>query len=256
MKQQQRNNQIFQGTTSRPPRYRVSGASGRGMPQGNRMSGKRMTPAKAVRTVTRRFIEESEITEVPARLIDRFNSWRLGISVDGETILKGVIIGVLMVLFTLFQTTLFVRFRPFGATPDLILPFVIAVGTLEKEKWGAVTALIAAFFVDAAGGTEITLLPILYVSAAYAAAILTTHTFRDSVSVAAVYTVSTSALRGVITYVIVMITVVGITPGQAILDKVLPEFAANIVFAAIPQLITRLALKPFHKTRAERVGGI
>ena len=206
--------------------------------------------------MTRRIIAESEITEVPARLIDRFNSWRLGISVDGETILKGAVIGVLMVLFTLFQTTLFARFRPFGAVPDLVLPFVIAVGTLEKERWGAVTALIAAFFVDAAGGTEITLLPILYVSAAYAAGILTTHSFRDSVSVAAVYTVTTSALRGVITYIIVILTVHGITPGEAILDKVLPEFAANIVFAALPQLITRLALKPFHKTRAERVGGI
>ena len=206
--------------------------------------------------MTRRIIAESEITEVPARLIDRFNSWRLGISVDGETILKGAVIVVLMVLFTLFQTTLFARFRPFGAVPDLVLPFVIAVGTLEKEKWGAVTALIAAFFVDAAGGTEITLLPLLYVPAAYAAGILTTHSFRDSVSVSAVYTVTTSALRGVITYMIVMMTVNGIAPGEAILDKVLPEFAANIVFAALPQLITRLALKPFHKTRAERVGGI
>ena len=161
-----------------------------------------------------------------------------------------------MVLFTLFQTTLFARFRPFGAIPDLLLPFVIAVGTLEKEKWGAVTALIAAFFIDAAGGTEITLLPILYVSAAYAAGILTTHTFRDSVSVAAVYTISTSALRGVITYIIAMVTITGITPGAAIYDKVLPELAANIVFAALPQIITRLCLKPFHKTRAERVGGM
>lgn len=213
-----------------------------------------MKPTRTVKNT----ILPSEMAEVPARVIDRFNSWRLGITLDGETILKGVVVAVLLIVYTLFQTTLFASatFRPFGAVPDLVLPFVIAVGTLEKEKWGAVTGLIAAVFVDAAGGTEITLLPLLYVSAGYAVGILTTHRFRDSVSVAAVYTVVTSLLRGVITYVIVMNTLTGITAGQAIGDKVLPEFAANVIFAAVPQLLTRLALKPFHKTRAERVGGI
>lgn len=194
------------------------------------------------------------ISSVPARLIDRFNSWRLGITVDGETVLKAVIIGVLTVFFTLLQTTFFARFRPFGAIPDLMLPFVIAVGTLEKERWGAVWALIAAFFIDAAGGTQIMLLPLLYVPAAFAVGILTTHRFRDSFTVAAVYTVVTSVLRGVITFIIVTATVSTVTLGEILTDIVLPELASNVVIAAFPQLLTRAVLRPFHKTRAERTG--
>lgn len=191
---------------------------------------------------------------MPARMIERFNTWRLGISVDAETVLKAVVIGVLIVFFTLLQTTLFARFRLFGAIPDLMLPFVIAVGTLEKERWGAVCALIAAFFIDAAGGTQITLLPLLYVPAAFAVGILTTHRLRDSFPVAAAYTVVTSILRGVITYIIATVTIHGITSSDVMLDIVIPEFGANLVIAAIPQLITRAVLRPFHKTRAERTG--
>jgi len=187
-----------------------------------------------------------------ALLVDRFNSWRLSFTLDEETVLKSVLIGLLLVTFTLLQTTLFARFRPFGAVPDLILPFVIAVGTLEKERWGAVTALVAAFFIDAAGGSEIMLLPLLYVPAAYAVGILTVHRFRDCFAVAAMYTAVTSMLRGVITFVIAMLTIHGITAGDALVDLVIPEFFANLVIAAFPQLITRAVLRPFPKTRAER----
>ena len=191
---------------------------------------------------------------IPEEIVDRFNGWRLGITLDGETILKAVLIGFLIIFFTLLQTTLFARFRPFGAIPDLMLPFVIAVGTLEKEKWGAVVALIAAFFIDAAGGTEIMLLPLIYVPAAFAAGILTTHRFRDCVTVAAAYTAVTSVLRGVITFVIANLTISGITAGAVMTDIVLPELGANLVIAAFPQLLTRAVLRPFHKTRAERTG--
>lgn len=186
------------------------------------------------------------------RLIDRFNSWRLSITLDVESVLKVGLIAILLVLFALLQTTFFARFRPFGAVPDLMLPFVIAVGTLEKERIGAVTALFAAFFIDAAGGSEIMLLPLLYVPAAYAVGILTVHRFRDCFAVAATYTAVTSVLRGVITLVIVLVTVHGISLRDAMFDAVIPEFFANLVIAAFPQLVTRAVLRPFHKTRAER----
>lgn len=196
----------------------------------------------------------AEIGSFPARLIDRFNSWRLGISVDAESVLKGFILALLTVFFTLLQTTLFARFRPFGAIPDLMLPFVIAVGTLEKEKIGAAWALIAAFFIDAAGGSEIMLLPLLYVPSAFAAGILTTHQFRDCVPTAAAYTVVTTFLRGIITFIIASITVHGITWWEIIKHIVVPEFFANLLLAAFPQLLTRAVLRPFHKTRSERTG--
>ncbi len=173
---------------------------------------------------------------------------------DSETVIKAIVIALLLLLFAILQTTLFTRFRPFGAIPDLMLPFVITVGIKERERWGAVWALIAAFVIDAAGGTEIMLLPLLYVPAAFTVGVLTTERLRDSAAVAAVYTAVSSVLRSVITLIIAAATMHGLTPSAALRSIVLPELAANILTAAIPQLITRAALRPFHKTRAERTG--
>ena len=242
-----------QHTAQHPPRYRVTG---RTMPKNSphRQTDRIRASSRPARTVRRHITPPAPEAPASARLIDRFNSWRLGFSVDADTVIKAIVISVLLLLFTILQTTLFTRFRPFGAIPDLMLPFIITVGIKEKERWGAVTALLAAFVIDAAGGTEIMLLPLLYVPSAFTVGILTTLRLRDSAAVAAVYTVISSALRGVITLIITVITMYGLTLPDAIIHIVLPEFAANLLFAAIPQIITRAALRPFHKTRAERTG--
>lgn len=189
-------------------------------------------------------------------LRERFNGWRLGISLDADTIIKGVIIAIILVALTLLQTTLLTKYRPFGMIPDLILPFVITVGVLERERWGAVVALIAAYVIDAAGGSTVMLLPLLYVPAAFAVGILTTHRFRDSFPVMAMYTVVGLALRGVITFIIASVTIHGVSPSQVFTGIVVPEFFASLILSPLPQLITRLCLRPFHKTRAERTGNI
>lgn len=229
------------------PRYKMSPSGVKHAPH-NREA--KLSPS---RTVKRTFTE-AEVNKVTLR--DRFNGWRLGISVDSEDIIKGVVIAALIIFLTLLQTTLFTRFRPFGAIPDLILPFVIATAALEKEKWGSITALIAAYVIDAAGGTTVMLLPLLYVPAAIAVGLLTTHRLRDSFPVAVVYTVITSILRGVITFIIVMLTVHKISPSDALMHRVIPELLANVTLAAFPQILTRLCLRPFHKTRAERTGNV
>ena len=50
-------------------------------------------------------------------------------------------------------------------------------------------------------------------------------------------------------------TIHAITFGEVFLKIAAPEFLVNIIFAAIPQLLTRLATRPFHKTRLERTSG-
>lgn len=253
-------------TASHPPRYHVAKKQGRADAEGIRGQaggayGAHYHPngahtLKPSRTVMRKVAEKREPETVTEKLRDRLSGWWLGISINGEDIVKGAVIALLIVLLTILQTTLFARFRPFGVVPDIVLPFVIAVASLEREKWGAVTALVAAYVIDAAGGTEITILPLLYVPAAFAVGVLTTHRFRDSFSVAALYTVVTSVLRGVITYIIASFTINGISPSQLLSAIVLPEIAANVTLAVFPQMLTRLCLKPFHKTRAERTGSV
>lgn len=187
-------------------------------------------------------------------MIESFNAWRLGISIETESVVKVLVVALLTVIFTLLQTTLFARFRPFGAIPDLLLPFVITVGTLERERFGGITALVAAFFVEAAGGGAVHLLPLVYVPCAVAAGLLTTYSFRDSFPVAAMYIVAGDALHACATFASAMISQSSLTALSALLYIVLPEFFSTLLIAALPCLITRALLRPFHKTRAERTG--
>ncbi len=197
--------------------------------------------------------------EIPVRsssLRERFNGWRLGFSVDKELLLKIIITAVVLVFLVVVQTTVFTVVRPFGCVPDLMLPFVVAVATLEKEKFGAVTALFAAYIIEAAGGTEITLLPLLYVPVAYAVGIMSTHSFRDSFPVAVMYTGAAVLLRGVITFAVALITVHSISVTNALADIVLPELLVNMIFAPFPQLFIRLCMLPFRPKREEKIGSV
>ncbi len=197
--------------------------------------------------------------EIPVKsstLREKFNGWRLGFSVDKELLLKIIITAVVLVFLVVVQTTVFTVARPFGCVPDLMLPFVVAVATLEKERFGAVVALCAAYMIEAAGGTEITLLPLLYVPVAYAIGILSTHNFRDSFPVAVMYTAVAVLLRGVITFIVALITVHGISVANVLSDIVLPELIVNVIFAPFPQLFIRLCLRPFRKTREEKISSV
>ena len=177
----------------------------------------------------------------------------LSFSIEGETILKALVCAVWLIIFSLFQTTLFARFRPFGAVPDLILPLVCAVGMSEKEKWGAVFGVIAAFVIESLGGATVTILPLLYMPAGYLCGILTTYYFRDSVTVRGMYVLGSSVLRAVFTLFTVLATVGGVTLLSVLKQAVLPELAANIVFGLVPHYTMKLCLRPFNKTREEKV---
>lgn len=184
---------------------------------------------------------------------DKVREWRLGLSMDGESIAKGIVCALLIIFFSLVQTTLFTRFRPFGAVPDLILPLVIAISMTEREKWGAVCGLIAAFIIESLGGSRLTLLPLLYMPCGYVCGLLTIYYFRDSAAVRALYTAASSLARALFTLITVLATTADISLLDALTKAVLPEFFANLLFAALPHIVTYLALRPFNKSRDAKV---
>ena len=186
-------------------------------------------------------------------LTDRVREWRLALNMDGEAIAKGAVCALLIAVFSLIQTTLFTRFRPFGAVPDLILPLVIAIAMTERERWGAVVGLIAAFVIESLGGSRLTLLPLLYMPSGYVCGLLTIYYFRDSAAVRALYTVISSIARAFFTLITLAMTVADISLAAAVTDIVLPELAANLLFAVIPHSAAYLALRPFNKSRDAKV---
>ena len=185
-------------------------------------------------------------------LIERLRGWRLAISVDAETIMKGIACALLIVFFSLLQTTLFTKFRPFGAVPDFMLPLVIAIAMTEHEKWGAICGICAAFVIESLGGESLTLLPLLYMPCGYLCGIFTVHYFRDSIAVRAMYTLGSSLARGVFTAIIALSTLGGISITALFSKALIPEFFANIIFAVIPHLAAKICLRPFNRTREER----
>jgi len=184
---------------------------------------------------------------------DRFRDWRLGFSVEWDSIVKGIVCGVLVILFSLLQTTIFTKFRPFGAVPDLILPLVVAISMTEREKWGAIVGVAAAFVIESLGGSSVTLLPLLYMPAGYICGILTVNYFRDSAAVRAVYTLVTMAARILVTAIILAATVGDINIIDMLTHALIPEFLAGVLFAPLPHIAAKVCLRPFNKTRDEMV---
>ena len=123
----------------------------------------------------------------------------------------------------------------------------------EREKWGAVCGLAGAFVIESLGGSPLTLLPLLYMPAGYVCGLLTVHNFRDSAAVRALYTAVSSAGRAVFTLIAVILTVGDLPLTDALTRTVLPEFAANLLFAALPHAAAWLALRPFNKSRDAKV---
>jgi hypothetical protein len=134
-----------------------------------------------------------------------------------------------------------------------MLTAVIAIAMLEGEKWGAIAGLFAAFLIESMGGGDLNLLPLLYMPAGYVCGLLTVHNFRDSAAVRALYTAVSSAGRAVFTLIAVILTVGDLPLTDALTRTVLPEFAANLLFAALPHAAAWLALRPFNKSRDAKV---
>lgn len=171
---------------------------------------------------------------------------------EGDTLIKALVVALLMLFFALLQTTVFARFRPFGAVPDLMLPLVVAIAMTEGERWGAVCGLISAFLIESLGTTGITLLPILYAAVGYFCPIVTMLHLTDSVPVRALYTAVTGVGRSVFTLIYLAIAADTFRFFPLCASVVLPEYAATFCLAILPHLAVYVCLRPFHKSRAER----
>ena len=199
-----------------------------------------------------RLMQTEEPVSVIKRLRYRFNDWRLGFTFDPKVIWRVALTALLLAMLATLQTTMFSRFRPFGAVPDMMLPFDVAISMMMKEKWGAVTALVSGFVIDSLSGSTVTLMPLVYVAVAYAVGILSTCRYKDTPLVAAIYTATSSLLKCAVTFAVTTLTIDGIGPWRALRDVALLELCANLIFAIIVHGLTRLCFLPLLNGKAER----
>lgn len=175
---------------------------------------------------------------------------------EGDTLLKGAVCGLMILFFALLQTTVFSRFRPFGAVPDLMLPLVIAIAMTEGEKWGSVCGIAAAFLIESLGSMGATLLPLLYAAVGYFCPIFTTLYFTDSPPVRVLYTVTSGVGRALMTLVYLALHVTDFAFLPLMGSVILPEYAATLCLSILPHLAVRFCLHPFHRSREERTGSV
>lgn len=176
------------------------------------------------------------------------------LSVSRESVLRGLIIAVLMVVFALTQTTLFTRLPPFGAVPDLMLSFCIAVAVTEGEHWGAVTALFAAFVITALGAVSFDPAPLLYLVCAYTAGVLSRYYLKQNVLTRSVYTVAAGICRAAATFAALTLSSPSYEPLAFLRLAIIPEFFSTLLLAPIIHIIVWSSLHVFHRSRAERTG--
>lgn len=181
--------------------------------------------------------------KIPESLKDSLRGWRLKASIEIEPIIRALVCLVLISFFALLQTTLFARFRPFGAVPDLMLPLVVAIAMIAREKWGAVCGILAAFVIESLGGATVTILALLYMPVGYICGLLTVYYFRDGLAVRGLYTVVTALAKALFDLVILATSMPSVSLPSAFRYVLIPEFFATIVFAFLPHLAVKYAFQ-------------
>lgn len=176
-------------------------------------------------------------------LKETLGGWRLKASIEIEPIIRALVCLVLISFFALLQTTLFARFRPFGAVPDLMLPLVVAIAMIAREKWGAVCGILAAFVIESLGGATVTILALLYMPVGYICGLLTVYYFRDGLAVRALYTVVTALAKALFDLVILATSMPSVSLPGAFRYVLIPEFFATIVFAFLPHLAVKYVFR-------------
>lgn len=223
--------------------------------EGERLRRERFYREKRRREAERKKeLEEQTPIERFVRFIhDKTYLKRMAISVDVECLVKGAVTGALILVFALLQTTVFSRFAPFGATPDLMLSLFIAISATEGEKWGSVSALIGGYLICALGSTGGEAILPLYVGVSIAVGLLGRYSYRDSVPVRAIYTVCACLIETVFTVILMLVTYDSVSAGVILSSVVIPEFFSTLLTAPITHVAAWLCMKPFNKSRAERV---
>lgn len=84
-----------------------------------------------------------------------------------KVILRAVWVGTVLFLLCVMQTTVFGRWKLFGAVPDLMLAAVVLLGYCRGREEGAIAGIAAGVFLAALGSVGVTVAPVFYMVIGY-----------------------------------------------------------------------------------------
>lgn len=137
----------------------------------------------------------------------------------------------LFLVLILLQTTLFARYRIFGAIPDLCYAGLILVSYFCGKETGAVTGIAAGFAVEALGSVGISLLPVFYLFCGYVCGYFTRAILPRRFSAFAAVLGVAVPVRAAITLIQMCLTYSSVNLPRILLYSLLPEMLATALFA-------------------------
>lgn len=84
-----------------------------------------------------------------------------------KILLRAVWVGAVLFLLCVMQTTVFGRWKLFGAVPDLMLAAVVLLGYCRGREEGAIAGIVAGVFVASLGSVGVTIAPVFYMVIGY-----------------------------------------------------------------------------------------
>lgn len=166
-----------------------------------------------------------------ARLLERL---RPRVRIDAHAIFAVAIRVFLIVLFAVLQTTVFVRFRLFSSTPDLVLAVVLAIAIRDKMIGGAAYGVLAGFIIDSIGAVGFAPNPLFLGAIGLFAGYFSQVRFSDNIAVRAIYIVAAALLKSMLTLMMCALTINGFVLSEVFVTTVMPEFFTTVIFCAVP----------------------
>ena len=143
-----------------------------------------------------------------------------------------VAIGLLLIVASILQVSLFSRFRLLDAVPDLMMVTVLCIAFFCGRYAGAITGISAGFLIDSIGTTGITILPLCYFLCGY----IIGHYARASQKSFVSYLIYLGCLlpiRAAVTILYACMSYHNVNLPQILVRSVLPEVIVTAIAGAV-----------------------
>lgn len=171
--------------------------------------------------------------------------------VTAAVVVKYIVYAVASLFLILLRTTFFSRFRPFGASPDILIVAVAAIALYEGGRAGAVFGVAIGFVAEALGGVGIILLPPVYMLVGYLCGTVATDYYRRSWVLFLVFDVCAAAARAFVSLLYVMMTWHTFDLSAVLTSVILPEFLSTLALSPLPALMLLPIYLIFRKKKKE-----
>lgn len=162
---------------------------------------------------------------------------------------------ILIALLTAaLQSGFFLEIRPFGRAPQLCLALTVAVGMLFGERFGAVTGVASAVFIDAVSIGGLSLNILFYLVCGAAAGLLRLpepRPLHDIARYSAILAASCSAKQGFLLLWVLM-TSPSVRFGKLITDLFLSEILCTVLFSIPLYLLISFIFALYRKIRSRK----